>query len=824
MNRVFLSHSSKDKSIYLKTVAQKLGKENIEFDEWTFEEGETTALEIEKRLDSSSLFAFFISENSLTSKWVKDEAERAISQLDAGKIRKIFPIIIDPSITHKDSRIPKFLRDNYNLKYISRPTIAARRIQSKLRELQWASNPKFKARQSIFVGRNELLNNFENRIDNIDLQKPACIIASGLPRIGRSSLLSRSLLKANITNETFKPIKIFLDRVDSIEDLIIKLFDTGLTSAATPDVSGLIDKTLPTKEALLSRLFKDIQDAKEIIFIEDAGCLVTHEREVAPWLVRTLADGKLAKNPVICISAKYRINPGSIRRFAEIYAFDVPELAPPERNGLLKRLLELHEISVTPDDFNYFATQLHGYPEEVDFCADLISDFGVLKAKEKTHEITEFNAERASIYLRSYDQNQKALDFIYFLSRFEFISVSFIFEIVDESEYGSLLEELVTHLVCDYIGIEREFVRINDTIRDLVQRNRLELPEVFKSKLRTHVKQFVQDTDKFERDSADFLYSVKEAIAHGEKIDESYLIPSHVLRTIRELYYARENLSRVVKLADMLLQKESSLDLKVSQDIRYYLCLSLARQKDKRVMQEAMKIHGPEHDFVLGYYYRVSGRHADAIERLSKIVSTPYIASRAKRELVQVYLYIEEFNKALVMARENYEANRGNQYPIQSYLHCLLNTENLTQNIAEIERLISELEQIGSSQSKEMSLIAKGLLLAKQNGNKTQSYNYIDDAIALGLGAPFPYFAKFDIALKFKDVEMMSTVLGHLERLSESRTFSKNTIVKNRAYYLAATNKLEDAEKLISTGLENYPRETIEKIKAKLKNISSVTS
>ncbi len=821
MHKVFLSHSSKDKSLYLKTVAEKLGKENIEYDELTFEEGEKTELEIEKRLDSSSLFAYFISENALKSDWVQKEIQRAISQLDSGKVKKIFPIIIDPTITHEDERIPQFLRDNYNLKYISRPTIAVRRIQSKLRELQWTSNPKFQIRQTIFVGRNELLNNFENRVDNIDLQKPTCIIASGMTKIGRSSLLIRSLIKANIVQYSYKPIKISLDRVDSIEDLIIKLFDTGLTSASASDVSGLINKSLAAKAALLNRLFKDIQEAKEIVFIEDSGCLVTHEREIAPWLIKALTDNHLESKPVICISSKYRTNPSSTRHLANIYTFDVPELSPAERSGLFKRLLELHEVSIESEDFNFFATQLHGYPEEVDFCVDLIVDNGILKAKEKSHEITEFNAERASVFLRKYDQNKKALEFIYFLSRFEFISVPFIFEIVDEAEYSPLLDELVTHLVCDYIGVEREFIRINDTIRDLIQRNRLELPEFFKNKLRAHVKQFVQDTDKFERDSADFLYSVKEAIAQGEKIDESFLIPSHILRTIRELYYARENLSRVVKLADMLLQKEASLDLKVSQDVRYYLCLSLARQKDRRVIQEALKIHGPEHDFVLGYFYRLTGRHAEAIVRLSKIVNTPYISSRAKRELVQVYLYIEEFDKALEMARGNYEVNRGNQYPIQSYLHCLLNTGNLAHNRVEVERLIAELEQIGSSQSIEMSLIAKGLLLAKSNGNKLQAYNHIDDAIALGLGAPYPYFAKFDVALKFMDVAMMSTVLAELEQLSESRTFSKNTIVKNRAFYLAATGKLDEAKRLLKAGLENYPKETIEKFNAKLDYINS---
>jgi len=817
MNKVFLSHSSKNKKEYVRIVAEKLGAENIEYDEWSFEEGEKTTEEIEKRIDNSDLFALFISNDSLDSGWVEKEIVRAIKQLEAGRIKKIYPIIIDPTINYSDSRIPEFLRENYNLKFISRPSIAARRILSKLRELHW-EKPDLINRKNIFVGRNGLLNSFEERIDDIDLPKPICIIASGIPKIGRSSLLRYCLIKANIVGSSYIPLKITLDRVDSIEDLILKLFDTGLTSIERDELLDMLSKSMEDKEDLLNRMIKDVQDAKEIIFIEDAGCLITHTRELTPWLISAIGKN-LVNRPVLCIASKYRVNFAQIRPYKEIFALEVPELSPQERSGLLKRLMELHEIDITSKDFSFFSEQLHGFPEEAYYCMDLIIDYGIEGAKNESHQITEFNTERASVLLRKYDQDKNALDFIYLLSRFEFISTSLIFEIVDEETYRPLLDDLVTHLICDYVGGEHEFIRINDAIRDLIQRNRLEIPEEFKAKLRTHVKEFVKDTQKFERDSSDFLFSVKEALARNEKIDERYLIPSHILRTIRDLYYSRENLKRVVYLADMLLQKEHTLDKQVCDDVRYYLCLSLARQKDKRVLQEAIKIRGPEHDFVLGYYFRLCGRHIDAITRLSKLITMPYIASRAKRELVQVYLYIEEFDLALEMARENYEANKGNQFPIQSYLHCLLNSNDPNKHRGEIIRLIEELGQIGSIQSKEMMFIAQGMYEARLNNSKPRAYNYMDDAIALNQDTHYPYLAKFDVALRFRDVEMMEVLLNIIDKLSESKTFSKNTIIKNKAFYLAALGNKDEALRLIESGLDNYPQETIEKFKAKINSV-----
>lgn len=818
--RVFLSHSSKDKESYVRIVADKLGLGNYVYDERTFEEGEITQNEIIKGIDESAIFAFFISETALESKWVKDEVERAEFKISSAQLKKIYPIIIDPKIKYDDPRIPKFLKDHYNLKLVTRPTVAARRILAKMRELHWESSPVHQKRQTIFVGRNEILSEFESRVDDVDLPKPSCVIASGISKIGRSKLMSRGLAKSNLKDDSYSPTRIVLERVDSIEDLLIKIFDTGLTAIEQDKVSNLIDKSVAEKESILAEMLRDVHSAREVLFVEDNGCIVDYSRQPVSWILNALDLLGDVGRPVLCVSAKYRVDRQALRRRPRLFALEIPELTPKERAGLLSRLLDLYEIVLSPEDFRYFSEQLKGFPEEVYYCADLISDLGVLAAKGETHQITEFNEERASVLLRKYESDVDTLDFIYLLSEFEFVGVGFIYEIVEEGKYSPILEDLITHLICDYVGAEKEYVRLNDTIRDFVKRNRLSLRKDLRDKLRQHVQQFVKDNNKFERDSADFFYSVKEALAAGRQIEDKYLAPSHVLRTIKELYQKRENLKRVVSLADMLLAKESSLDSRVSDDARYYLCLSLARQKDKRVLKEAQEIKGPEHDFVLGYYYRLCGRHTDAIERLSKLVDTPYISSRAKRELVQVYLYIEEYEKALHMARDNYEQNRGNQFFLQSYLHCLFNSGDNGAHKELIKRLIAELEMIGSKQSIEMTLIAKAHFASRIEHRKAAAYNYLDDAIGLDRDSTYPLLAKFDIALRHFDVEAMAKTLDELIRVSQKRTMSQNTILKNTAYYLAAKGEISEAYELLDTSLQNYPAETILRLKQKLKIIS----
>lgn len=165
MIKCFLSHSSKDKD-YVRTVAQKLGKEVIVFDEATFEPGMGNREEIIRGLDESSLFVLFISGNSLDSSWVQEELARAKVMLDESRIHRIFPIIIDKDINHKDERIPDWMRREFNLQVVTRPAVAVRKIRARRMELAWAFHPKIKERQEIFVGRHDLLKQIEQRLDD----------------------------------------------------------------------------------------------------------------------------------------------------------------------------------------------------------------------------------------------------------------------------------------------------------------------------------------------------------------------------------------------------------------------------------------------------------------------------------------------------------------------------------------------------------------------------------------------------------------------------------------------------------------------------------
>jgi hypothetical protein len=177
--KAFLSHSSADKENYVRIVAERLAAEDFVYDEITFEAGEQTLSEIIRSLDESAVFCLFISNKALDSEWVQQEIDGALVRLTNGSLKSIYPIVIDRNVTHDDPRIPKWLKENYNLRLVTRPVIAARRIQQKLRQASWAKHPKLRERQNVFIGRNTQIEAFERRFDDYTQAKPVLSVVGG---------------------------------------------------------------------------------------------------------------------------------------------------------------------------------------------------------------------------------------------------------------------------------------------------------------------------------------------------------------------------------------------------------------------------------------------------------------------------------------------------------------------------------------------------------------------------------------------------------------------------------------------------------------------
>lgn len=816
MIKVFISHSSKDKATYVNQVVTNLKKNNIVYDELTFEYGMRAIDEIISGIDESSLFVVFLSENSINSDWVKKELLVAKDYLDQNKIDRIYPILIDKSISYSDARIPEWVRNEYNLRLITRPTLAARNIQQRLREISWIKHPLLKERKKIFVGRNDIVRCIEERMDDFDSPTPSVLIASGLVGVGRSSVLKNAIEKYNIVKSSYEYPHIVLVNGESIEDLIIKLYDLGLSEQT--DIYNLLNVSFETKIGICYKLINDIQSNREVLLVHDDGCLIDYKGDIK-WWFDELAKMMQENNKLQWIVASTkRIKPNIARINKYIFSVNVPELSVAERKGLFKRVLQLYSIDLDSDNINKFSGLLTGFPDQVFFACDQLHDLGITDSWKKANDITNFNNERASIILSCYSDNQDILDFIYLLSKFEFISHQFLYTIEDRKELQEVLSELIVKSICDYVGRDKEFIRLNDSIRDYIQRNKLVVPKKYLLRLQAHLNDFLDNPSNYEDDISDILYSIKESIKSGKTPPDKYLIPSHFLKSIRELYHNKKNINKVIELSYQFLKNETLLDKDIVHDVRYYLCLALARKREDTFLTEVQKIAGPEHDFLMGFYYRLKNRPKDAIDRFNKCLQDSVVANRSKRELVQVFISVNDYQAAASLAKDNYNDYPNNKYHIQAYVNTIINSNDKNKDFKLIEKLINELDFLGTDISKEMAKIAHAEYIAKCKNDYPEAKNIIADAVSLFRESHYPLLSQAFLAARFMDEE---TLVNAFNKLKNMRNISAESLYQLEASIIAIQGDSDRAISLVGMKLNNFPDNSVREIISRLAKMTT---
>lgn len=96
---IFLSHNYHDKPV-VRQIAQTLGsvygEENVFYDEWSIQPGDSIIENMNRGLEKCRYFFFFVSENSLASNMVKLEWQAALMKINRGI--KFIPIRLDKSI------------------------------------------------------------------------------------------------------------------------------------------------------------------------------------------------------------------------------------------------------------------------------------------------------------------------------------------------------------------------------------------------------------------------------------------------------------------------------------------------------------------------------------------------------------------------------------------------------------------------------------------------------------------------------------------------------------------------------------------------------
>lgn len=740
MIRAFLSHSSKQKDLVTK-VANNLGKAKCVYDQYEFESGMPILEEILSGLSHTELFVLFISDDSLNSRWVQREISEAKINLENEKTKKIFPILVDSSLNIlEDTRIPIWLK-NYLLKPYKDPFIITKKINQKLREIGFEQNPIFKAKENLFIGRNDLFESFESKIFSLSEKKASSIIISGIEGIGRRTFLKTALRRTHKIKEFYNPIYLSLDNKDSIEDFIIKLqdFDVETSSEFLLELHKL---TFAEKVYEAKLLLDKVQDSNEFIFIIDSGCIVRPTSEVANWFIELIGNQKHKEVLTVNIISRFRPSNGLLRTNKDFIHFHISTLSERDSEKLFVKYCELLSLDLDKAKAQSLLSVMNGTPSQIQYTVEYIKEFGLTEAVKNISELIDYG-ETQVFYLIEIVKSKgiKANDLLNLIASFEFVSFDFINTITDQDdEINSLLNDFYIIGVYDLVGANKEYIKVHFSIRDYLRRSKQKINDNYRRKLKQSIRDFVTKDNEHSdfRDISELLFNIKGAILEGHHIHEKYFIPSFVLKTIVELYY-QGNYPNVISLIDQVLENPSKLDYSLEREFRYWLCLVLARTKSSRFEIEVDRMDGADYDFLYGFYLRFKGKYDSSMTFLQKSLEKNPTSQKAKRELVNIFLLRQDFKNGIELAKENYTQQKLNAFHIQAYFICIIRKPYHSKEDKEmISQLLKNMEKSYDSKAKEIASVMKGEYEYFVNKNNTKAIQILQDCIKNNSSKHYP--------------------------------------------------------------------------------------
>ena len=694
MSKAFLSYSSNDREL-AEAVYRYLGKKNAIIDEKSFENGGYIISEIESRISQSDIIVFFISQSSLDSEWVQKEFQLSKDKFYLKEPNKIVPILVDKSIDIRDEkRLPEWLK-LYVLSVNRRPHLIGKKIKQILRNFTLQSNTIFAKREKLFVGRNMLFDEFEERYLSFDDPEISSAIISGHINTGRRTFLRNAMRRVDLLRDNNDPIYITSDSKDNVDSIILKLKET-IEEYSSEYLSYLSSLSFDQKVSELLKLIKEITDNDERIFIIDDGGVVKANKTLAIWFDRLIANEALYGMYSVSVISKYRVPNEIIRDNNHLFEINVPNLNPSDIKKLFVLYCKILGVHLDPNQSKKVLRLLTtNTPSQVHYAVEYIHQFGIQEALQNKSDIENFGTEHVNSIVKMAEEHEKfTLKILVLLCQFEFISFDLLYKIVGQKhvvKVNSSLNHLFVLGAYNLIGSNKEYIKVDPSVYNYIKRSQLRIDSEFKKNIKKSISDFIDTLDEDTRgsDFSELLFNIKGALSSksSAKVPKRYYVPSFILKTVRDLYFARR-FTDVIRLLDETLENPNRIDPDLIFDLKYWLCMGLARKRNRERFSievdffadkgKGRKKQSSDFFYLHGFFARYDKRPDDAISYFEKAIGISSNFHRAKREIVNVYMSQQQYDKALEYARDNYLVDKNNAFQIQSYFTCLVKKSYLS--------------------------------------------------------------------------------------------------------------------------------------------------
>lgn len=263
----------------------------------------------------------------------------------------------------------------------------------------------------------------------------------------------------------------------------------------------------------------------------------------------------------------------------------------------------------------------------------------------------------------------------------------------------------------------------------------------------------------------------------------------------------------------------------------YYYCLSLAREHAGHKFFDALdqsKLRAEVKLFLKGFYYRISGQPEKAIGCLNEALSIRPNMAKARRELANALIAVEDYDSAEKLCIENYRDDNKNPYYIHPYFNTMIHKYigmrkdyNLgITDIKELNRLketmkslIDAISENRSEKAGQMCICMKAEYAAFVNDDALGAFRIISNGVTrIGGSSVFVYLTQFDIAYYIKNTIEMEKALDNINAIVSNQSYFNNALMIRKIRYTSLKGEKDKANSMIRH-LKDMPKRFIEKLK-----------
>lgn len=749
--KAFLSHSSKDKD-FVSIVYNHLGPVLAEYDECTFD-FTMNVKAIRSAIARSDVFVAFISKNSISSSFVKEEYRQALEAVGRGGLHSVMIFALDET-SYK--ALPGWLKEINVVTRLTSPQACSRRIQARLMEVDASRHDS----EMIYLGRESDEAMMRKSLAVPPTSMPLALHVVGHHGIGRRTFLEKTLRK--VLPRVFNSIvPVNVQKHDGAEELFRALYALNMPGSLSQTVqafTSFVDLTATEQAEKIALQIREMSESGEFVLIIDDGGVYDEEGDYQPvfkQLIDLLGDSRRPMLGFIqtrMMPVNKRVHNG---RSFHHYLKPLEEDAVRE---ILSFLLQELEIDYTKAELHEVAGILDGHPYNIRFAVEFIESYGIASLLSDPSHLFDWKRRRASDFLEQIDFSAKEGDVLALLTEYRHVSDDMIPELVGGEPVAAI--EALRRLQ-DFCCVElREgYFYISPPVRDAVAKDeRFQRDLSWKKGIGSQICDVIGQYKDSDQVPVAIIESATIAAAQGASAPafiSALILPSHLLRIGRD-HYDRRRWSSAIEFCRRALDGRARLPDDAQVEALRIVGLAATRidQIDsyKEALADLEKYRSPYARrvsfFVKGFHERQNNRLDDAEIYFREAWKLAKNNESINRELASIYCKQRRYSEAEPYARAAYEIAPNSPYILDIMAETLLGKSKLglPVDIGELNRVLDGLRRYGDAPGSSFYLVRMAQQLLKA-GDASGAVDASARAIERTPDLLAPYFMRAEALL-----------------------------------------------------------------------------